>query len=286
MVKEQARAKAVHGSVQSCVNGDRRILDASREHHVVSTTLSSGTGLDEIRETAERLARDIGDGPIVPCVTPEEIRGHLTTRYGFGQPMPLDDIVADVEQMLRTWQVQVTHPRYFGLFNPSVAPASVVADTLVAAYNPQLATWRTSPGPNEIERHTLNWLVGKFGLPACAFANFTNGEAESNLSAVTVALTRSFPDYGENGLRQLAASPTIYLTGEAHHSFEKTAHITGLGRRDLRRVATDDDLKMDVGYLARLVAEDRKNALIHCSLICCPVRASRYALRNRTGPKI
>ena len=33
------------------------------------------------------------------------------------------------------WQVQVTHPRYFGLFNPSVTLASVVADTLVAIYN-------------------------------------------------------------------------------------------------------------------------------------------------------
>ena len=72
---------------------------------------------------------------------------------------------ADVEQMLRKWQVQVTHPRYFGLFNPSVTLASIVADTLVAMYNPQLATWRTSPAANEIERHTLAWLAAKFGFP-------------------------------------------------------------------------------------------------------------------------
>ena len=29
-------------------------------------------------------------------------------------------VISDVKQMLRNWQVQVTHPRYFGLFNPSV----------------------------------------------------------------------------------------------------------------------------------------------------------------------
>ena len=80
--------------------------------------------------------------------------------------MALDDVTADVERMMRTWQVQVTHPRYFGLFNPSVTLASVIADTLVAMYNPQLASWRTSPAANEIERHTLAWLTGKFGLPA------------------------------------------------------------------------------------------------------------------------
>jgi len=161
--------------------------------------------------------------------------------------------------MLRTWQVQVTHPRYFGLFNPSVTLASIIADTLVAMYNPQLATWRTSPAANEIERHTLAWLTGKFGFPATAIASFTNGGAEANLSAVIVALTRTFPDYGEHGLRRLTASPAIYLTSEAHHSFNKIAHMTGLGRRAVRTVASDRHLKMDLGDLARRVAEDRRD---------------------------
>jgi len=121
-----------------------------------------------------------------------------------------------------------------------------------------LAAWRTSPAANEVERHTLVWLTGKFGFPSGAIANFTNGGAEANLSAVIVALTRAFPDYGEHGLRRLSASPTIYLTGEAHATFNKIAHMTGLGRRAIRTVATDRHLKMDPGDLARQVTEDRK----------------------------
>ena len=195
----------------------------------------------------------------MPSVTPQEIRSYLASRYDFTRPLALDDVVADVEQMLGSWQVQVTHPRYFGLFNPSVTLASIIADTLVAMYNPQLATWRTSPAANEIERHTLAWLTGKFGFPATAIASFTNGGAEANLSAVIVALTRTFPDYGEHGLRRLTASPAIYLTSEAHHSFNKIAHMTGLGRRAVRTVASDRHLKMDLGDLARRVAEDRRD---------------------------
>ena len=214
--------------------------------------------LDEVRDAVAQLECDIANGPIVPNVTPQEIRSYLASRYDFRRPAVLDDVVADVERMLQTWQVQVTHPRYFGLFNPSVTLASVIADTLVAMYNPQLATWRTAPAANEIERHTLGWLAGKFGFPSSATASFTSGGGESNLSAVVVALTRAFPNYGEQGLRQLAAAPTVYLTGEAHHGFNKIAHITGLGRRALRRVATDRDLKMDLGDLARQVAEDRR----------------------------
>src|SRR6202034_1168050 len=181
--------------------------------------ISWGLALDEIRNSVAKLERDIAGGPVVPSVTPEEIRAHLSARYGFESPMALEDVVADVEQMLRTWQVQVTHPRYFGLFNPSVTPASVIADTLVAMYNPQLANWRTSPAANEIERHTLGWLADKFGLPRNNIATFTSGGTEANLSAVVVALTRAFPDYGEHGLRRLDAIPSIYLTAEAHNGY-------------------------------------------------------------------
>lgn len=53
------------------------------------------------------------------------------------------------------------HPRYFGLFNPSVTLALVVAYTRVAMHNSQLASWRTSFVANEIERHTLGWLAAK-----------------------------------------------------------------------------------------------------------------------------
>src|SRR5207244_3330027 len=102
----------------------------------------SPVALDELRRVVAKLESDVANGPIVPSVTPLEIRGYLASRYDFTKPLALDDVSADVERMLRTWQVQVTHPRYFGLFNPSVTLASIVGDTLVAMYNPQLATWR------------------------------------------------------------------------------------------------------------------------------------------------
>jgi glutamate/tyrosine decarboxylase-like PLP-dependent enzyme len=216
--------------------------------------------LEEIRRVVARIESERQRGPIVPTVTPQQIRNHLA-RYDFTKPLCLEEVCADLEQMLRTWNVQVTHPRYFGLFNPSVTLASIVADTLVAMYNPQLATWRTSPAANEIERHTLAWLRGRFGFPSDASANFTTGGAEANLSAVIVALTGGFPDYGEHGLRQLSAAPLIYLSGEAHHSFSKIAHMTGLGRRALRTVGVDSQLRMDLGDLARQVAEDRNDGL-------------------------
>src|ERR1700734_2501589 len=218
--------------------------------------------IDEIGSYFAQLQVDIANGPILPTITAEEIRSYLASRYDFTRAQPLEQVIADVEKMLRTWQVQGTHPRYFGLFNPSVTLASVIADTLVAMYNPQLANWRTSPAANEMERHTLGWLSAKFGLPQDSIATFTSGGMEANLSAVVVALTRKVPSYGEHGLRHLARQPTLYLTEEAHHGFNKIAHITGLGRNCLRPIATDRHLQMDVEQLSSRIAEDLRNGFL------------------------
>src|SRR5881394_230458 len=130
---------------------------------------------DELLRGSVEVEAAIAAGPVVPSVAPAEIRSHLDSHYDFKKPLGLPAVAADVERMLQKWQVQVTHPRYLGLFNPSVTPASIVADTLTALYNPQLASWRTSPAANEIERHTLAWLSAKFGLPPETLASFTSG---------------------------------------------------------------------------------------------------------------
>ena len=132
-------------------------------------------------------------------------------------------------------------------FQPAVTLPSVIAETLVAMFSSQLANWRTSPADGEIEQHTLGWLAAsKFGLPGDTIATFTSGGSEANLSAVTVALSHAFPDYGEHGLRNLPAPPCLYLTDEAHNGFNKIAHMTGIGRRAVRPVKTDRRLKLDV----------------------------------------
>jgi len=218
--------------------------------------------IDELQSEFAKLQHDIQTGPVYPQVAAPEIRRHLATYYDFSSPLHLDDIVEDVNEMLRKWDVQITHPRYFGLFNPSVTFASVVADLLVAMHNPQLASWRTSPAANEIERYTLRWLASKFGFNENTLATFTNGGAEANLSAVIVALTRAFPDYGENGLRSIGGQPAIYVSSEAHDSFSKIAHMTGIGRNAIRMVATDSQLKMDLRDLEKQIADDRRNGFI------------------------
>jgi hypothetical protein len=197
---------------------------------------------------------------VTPAVSAEEIRRHLRSSFDFSEPRPLPELTTEMARLLRRWNVQIVRPRHFGLFNPSVPPAGVVADTLTALFNPQLGAWWYSSGANEIEIHTLDFFLKRLGFdPATSAAHFTSGGSEANTSAVLVALTAAFPAYAQDGLAGAPAQPTIYLSEEAHDSFAKIAHHAGLGRRALRRVTTDANPRLDPADLTRQVNEDRKS---------------------------
>jgi glutamate/tyrosine decarboxylase-like PLP-dependent enzyme len=219
----------------------------------------------------EKLTKEITDfythlpqHPVLQKASPGEIRSHLASHYDFKEPIPLDQVMDDVSRMMRQWIVHTTHPRYFGLFNPTSNLASIAADTLVALYNPQLAAWSHAPAANEMEQFVLKYLMGHFGFePSTGHANFTTGGAEANLSAVLAALTHRFPNYGDAGLAQtLNVQPRIYLSEEAHDSFVKVAHITGLGRQSLQVIPTDDQLKMDMTALSAQVNKDKASGYL------------------------
>ena len=217
----------------------------------------------------QRLAHEIAsyeatldDLPVAPVVSPDEIRQHLS-RYDFGGPIPLDELIGEVAQLLRRWSLHVNHPRYFGLFNPTVRRAGVMADALAALYNPQLAAWPHAPIANEIERHVLGFFMRAFGLdPDTGFANFTSGGQEANQTAVTVALTSAFPGFAETGARAIEGQPVLYVSAEAHHSFLKIAHLSGIGRAAVQHVGVDGHLRMDVQELTQRIAADRAKGLI------------------------
>jgi glutamate/tyrosine decarboxylase-like PLP-dependent enzyme len=212
--------------------------------------------LDLLRRELESARERIPALRVTPVASVTEIRAHLRDRYRFEEGEPAEALFEDVARMLAAWTVHVTHPRYFGLFNPSVTLPSIVGDALTALYNPQLAAWSHAPGVNEIERHVLAFLATLAGFDSAGtHANFTTGGAEANHSAVLVALARQFPGFVEQGIGD--EQPVIYVSPESHHSFLKIAAMSGIGLRALRTLGVGSDLRMDPSVLRAAVIEDR-----------------------------
>lgn len=213
---------------------------------------------EQLAGAVERFQDEVRDLPVHSQASSREVRSTLR-RYDFQQPIPREQLTDEVEALLRKWTTHITHPRYFGLFNPSVLPVSVVADALAGLYNPQLAAWTHAPAVNEIERLTLHALMSLFGWQTDeGWANFTSGGAEANTSAVLAAIAHRFPETSTAGMSALRERPAIYLTSQAHHSFAKTARMTGLGTDSLREVPTTDRHTLDPAALREQIAADRQ----------------------------
>jgi aromatic-L-amino-acid decarboxylase len=211
----------------------------------------------QLAEEIVKFSVEERDLPVLRRVMPAEIRSALESRYTFETPIPLETLGADVIGLMREWNIHATHPRYFGLFNPSIRPAGVLADALVALYNPQLAAWSHAPAANEIEQLTLRFFARLLGFdPQAILANFTSGGAEANLSGVLAALAHKIPGIAEEGLAGCGARPAIYMTSESHHSFVKIARMTGLGTDALHEVAVMERYTMDAASLERRIQAD------------------------------
>ena len=95
-------------------------------------------------ERVERYAAQVDTLPVSPELDPAQIRADLA-RFDFMQSIDGVAAVDYAADALTKWQVHTPHPSYFGLFNPAPTTMGIAADTLVAAFNPQLAAWSHSP---------------------------------------------------------------------------------------------------------------------------------------------
>jgi len=213
-------------------------------------------------ELVEAVFAGQPDWPVVDAsISSEAVRGWLAD-YDFTAPRDRRAVLEDVFARLRDYGLHVGHPGYYGLFNPTPAFMAVLADLLVAAFNPQLAAWHHNPAAVEIERHLVLYFAQAFGLPPTAYGHFTSGGSEANLSGVSVALARKYPQLASAGLRALQRQPVMLASAESHHSLDKIAQQVGLGRDALVRVPVQGLADgMDAAALAAALQHCRKDGL-------------------------
>lgn len=177
---------------------------------------------------------------------------------------PLPEFADNAEQILDNLcssliaeGFHVPSANYFGLMNPTPAYLAVLAEMLVAALNPQLASLARSQLAARIERETVRWIGERVGWHRPFDGTFTSGGNEANFSALAMALAAHFPQSVEDGVAAIAAKPVLYISTEAHHSLDKSVGLLGLGRKALRRIPVNANVQLDPRQLERQIAQDQ-----------------------------
>jgi len=192
---------------------------------------------------------------------PVQLPAEQRTFAPLNNPLPeigedADKVLSEVFREMVDKGFHVPSGNYFGLMNPTPTYMGVMAEALVAALNPQLATVKRSQLASKIEHETIRWIGERVGWPGEFNGTFTTGGNEANFSGLALALASKFPNAIEEGVASIGAQPVFYASAEAHHSIDKSAGLLGVGRKALRRIAVNENIQLDPQILLQTIEAD------------------------------
>lgn len=169
-----------------------------------------------------------------------------------------DKIVEELKMIL-DHSVSTIHPLFLNQLFGGIDEAAWAGEIASTLLNPTMATFEIAPALTVIEKRVVSELLEMMGFERGEGIMVTGG-SNSNLLAMLCARTEYSPNirltgFGHNRFR-------VYVSAEAHYSFDKAANITGIGTQNLIQVPSNDKGEMIPEELERIIATDLKEGYV------------------------
>jgi glutamate/tyrosine decarboxylase-like PLP-dependent enzyme len=201
--------------------------------------------LERTAEIAAEYVESLGERPVFPQVSPDELRAAL------GGPLPeepLDpaQVVEDLAAAAEPGVVAMGSGRYFGFVIGGALPAALAADWLASAWDQNAGLYAGGPSASVVEEVARDWLVELLSLPADSSVGFVTGTQMAHVTGLAAARWHVLDavgwDVGAKGL--IGAPPLRVIAGEKRHTtVDRALRLLGLGAPEL--VAADAEGRMD-----------------------------------------
>jgi aromatic-L-amino-acid decarboxylase len=172
---------------------------------------------------------------------------------------PIEAILRDVHELIIPGVVHWGHPQFMGYFGSTSTAPGILAEMIAAALNINAMTWRTSPAATELETLVLDWLRQWLGLSENFSGVVYDTASISTMHALAAAREAAGESVRELGLGREQKTFRIYTSDQTHSSVEKAAIALGLGEKNVCRVQSDDQFRLDLRKLQRLIDDDTRN---------------------------
>ena len=166
-----------------------------------------------------------------------------------------DGVVDELERVVIPNGMRLADPGFWGWITVAPTTVPIAASAAAALASPQRYTLTAF---NLLEELSLDWLAELCRLPSEMKGVYSSGGSVANLVALGAArqwaLERAGIDPAADGLdgREIA----VYTSTEAHHTVQRSAAVLGIGRANVRLIATDDHQRMDVDALRETMRKD------------------------------
>lgn len=218
------------------------------------TDRALGFGRQSLELWAEYL-RKLPDLPVAHPQTPTEVRAALSRKVP-DQPVSDEELFDHLRELAIERSVQIGHGGWMAYISGAGTVPGAPAALLAAGINQNLGGWPLGPGATEVETQLLDWFAARLGLPESTTGAFVSGGATANLVALTVARDALADwDVRRDGV---AAGPqlAVYASDDVHETIDRAVDMLGLGSSAVRRIATDEALRVRPYALAAAIERD------------------------------
>lgn len=216
-----------------------------------------------VEETVEAILESFDDESAFSGRSPYEVRERigslpLLSETGDGWDRMMESVRNIIlPDMLRTWS-----PSYMPHLHSPALIESIASELIITAFNSSMDSWDQGPAATEIEVRTIKELCRLFGYPEEADGVFTSGGSQSNISACIVLRDRFLSkchgwDAKKNGLPPDFRKLRLYVSELSHFSFEKAAHLMGLGYESVIRLPVDTKCRIDIAEAEKIIRKDK-----------------------------
>ncbi|MCZ2074449.1 MAG: amino acid decarboxylase [Bryobacterales bacterium] len=216
---------------------------------------------EEFRKSAHEVVdwiadylEGIRDYRVMPMMEPGSLVRSLP-KSGPEQGEPAARILEDFRDLVIPAVNHWNHPRFFGYFSVSASHPGILGEMLMSALNVNGMLWKSCPAATELEQVTLGWLRQWLGLPEEFFGIIYDTASISTMHAIAAAREMADPEARQRGGAQ---NLVLYCSEQAHSSVEKGAITIGVGQRNVRKIAADDQFRLRTDLLKTAIEEDAR----------------------------
>lgn len=203
--------------------------------------------------------------------TPVQVARDLSSLVDFqevGLPLP------ELEMMLATnlmpHLMRYDQPSFQSMFNAFPSEAAKLGAKIALDYNQGVTNWQVSPGGAVLEELCCQALCHLFGLAETAEATFMLSGTYANQQALYLALHRHAERQGFNLAQKGVAgfvNPSqlaVLISQDAHFSLRQAVRMLGLGEDSLVLLPVDEQRRVDVTAMRKLVRSWQGQRQIVC----------------------
>jgi glutamate/tyrosine decarboxylase-like PLP-dependent enzyme len=183
----------------------------------------------------------------------------LRQKFDFSLPatgVPVDALMPLIESYLQ-YSVRTGHPQFHNQLWSGFSLPGFLGDVVTGVTNTSSYTYEVAPVATLMEVKLIERMNSYLGFDG-GEGTFCPGGSYANMLGLLCARDRAFPEAKRRGVTKFGRQPVLFVSDQAHYSFEKATNLLGIGIENLVEVRSDDRGRMDPGALEQEIERSKQ----------------------------